>query len=153
MTADLISTDTAWVGLGSNIGHRGQHLARLRGALTESSVTIVAVSPEILTRPVGVTRQGDFHNQVVRLLSPAPWGPRDWLAHCERAEVAAGRRTTYRWGPRVADADILMLGEHGEIRVDEPGLTVPHPELRNRPFERQLLEAAGFRPTSSREQR
>jgi 2-amino-4-hydroxy-6-hydroxymethyldihydropteridine diphosphokinase len=146
MSADPVSTNTAWVGLGSNIGHRGENLARLRGALTASNVQIVAASPEILTRPVGVTRQGDFHNQVVRLESPAPWAPRSWLAHCKTAEIAAGRRTTYRWGPRIADADILLLGEHGEIRVQEPGLTVPHPELRNRPFERQLLGAARFMP-------
>ena len=146
MTADPVATDTAWVGLGSNIGHRGDNLGRLRGALIESNVKLVAVSPEILTRPVGVTRQGDFHNQVVRLRSPALWSPRSWLAHCRAAEVAAGRRTTYRWGPRVADADILLLGAHGEIRVQEPGLTVPHPELPNRPFERQLLDAAGFKP-------
>lgn len=146
MTGDPVSTSSAWVGLGSNIGHRGENLARLRDALTANSVQIVAISPELLTRPVGVTRQGDFHNQVVRLRSPAPWAPRSWLAHCKAAEVAAGRRTTYRWGPRVADADILLLGEHGEIRVQEPGLTVPHPELRNRPFERQLLGAAGFLP-------
>ncbi|HEY6782219.1 MAG TPA: 2-amino-4-hydroxy-6-hydroxymethyldihydropteridine diphosphokinase [Candidatus Dormibacteraeota bacterium] len=146
MTADPVATDTAWVGLGSNIGHRGENLARLRGALTASNVKLVAVSPEILTRPVGVTRQGDFHNQVVRLRSPAPWSPHSWLAHCTAAEVAAGRRITYRWGPRVADADILLLGEHGEIRVQEPDLTVPHPELPNRPFEYQLLSAAGFVP-------
>jgi 7,8-dihydro-6-hydroxymethylpterin-pyrophosphokinase len=38
-----------------------------------------------------------------------------------------------------------MLGEHGEVHVEEPGLTVPHPEIANRPFELQLLEAAGFR--------
>jgi 7,8-dihydro-6-hydroxymethylpterin-pyrophosphokinase len=39
-----------------------------------------------------------------------------------------------------------MLGEHGEIGVQEPGLTVPHPEISNRPFELQLLDAAGFQP-------
>ena len=144
MTAGPPVTDAAWVGLGSNLGHRGRNLARLRAALTENRVEIVALSPEILTRPVGVTAQGDFHNQVVRLQSPAPWPPRRWLEHCKAAEVAAGRRTTYRWGPRIADADILMLGEHGEIDVEEPGLTVPHPELANRPFERELLAAAGF---------
>jgi 2-amino-4-hydroxy-6-hydroxymethyldihydropteridine diphosphokinase len=144
MTADPPATDAAWVGLGSNLGHRGRNLARLRAALTENSVEIVALSPEILTRPVGVTAQGDFHNQVVRLRSPAPWPPRRWLEHCKAAELAAGRRTTYRWGPRIADADILMLGEHGQIDVEEPGLTVPHPELANRPFERELLAAAGF---------
>jgi 2-amino-4-hydroxy-6-hydroxymethyldihydropteridine diphosphokinase len=91
-----------------------------------------------------VTAQGDFHNQVVRLRSPAPWSPQRWLEHSRNAEIAAGRRLTYRWGPRIADADILLLGEHGEIRVQERGLVVPHPEIANRPFEQDLLAAAGF---------
>jgi 2-amino-4-hydroxy-6-hydroxymethyldihydropteridine diphosphokinase len=140
------STDIAWVSLGSNLGHRGRNLARLRAALTDDGVAITAASPEILTRPVGVTAQGDFHNQVVRLRSPDPWSPRRWLEHCVRAERAAGRRATYRWGPRVADADILLLGEHGEIQVHEEDLIVPHPELGHRPFERELLAAAGYAP-------
>lgn len=146
MIAGTVSTDSAWVSLGTNMGHRGRNLSRLRQALTSDGVSITAASPEILTRPVGITAQGDFHNQVVRLHSPAPWPPRRWLEHCRDAEVAAGRRTTYRWGPRIADADILLLGDNGEIQVDEPDLTVPHPELGNRPFERDLLLAAGFRP-------
>ncbi len=140
------STDTAWVSLGSNIGHRGRNLERLREALTSDGISIAATSPEILTRPVGVTAQGDFHNQVVRLLSPVPWSPERWLQHVQAAEVAAGRRTTYRWGPRIADADILLLGEHGEIHVEDPGLTVPHPEIEARPFEIALLAEAGFTP-------
>jgi 2-amino-4-hydroxy-6-hydroxymethyldihydropteridine diphosphokinase len=146
VTDGAVATDTAWMSLGSNMGHRGRNLARLRLALTSDGVTITAASPEILTRPVGVTVQGDFHNQVVRLRSPEPWPPRRWLEHSKAAEVAAGRRTTYRWGPRIADADILMLGEHGDVHVQEPGLTVPHPEIANRPFEQHLLDAAGFRP-------
>jgi 2-amino-4-hydroxy-6-hydroxymethyldihydropteridine diphosphokinase len=144
VTQDQESTDTAWVGLGSNLGHRGRNLARLRDALTARHVTLVTLSPEIVTRPVGVTAQGDFHNQVVRLRSPDQWQPDRWLAHCKAAEVAAGRRYTYRWGPRVADADILLLGEHGEILVQEEGMIVPHPELANRPFEIELLAAAGY---------
>lgn len=140
------ATDTAWVSLGSNIGNRGAHLARLRDALATHGVTIAAASLEILTRPVGVTNQGDFHNQVVRLAGPAPWPPRRWLAHCEEAERAAGRRETWHWGPRVADADVLLLGEHGELHVEEADLTVPHPEIRNRPFLAGLLAGAGYRP-------
>jgi 2-amino-4-hydroxy-6-hydroxymethyldihydropteridine diphosphokinase len=96
---------------------------------------------------VGVTAQGDFHNQVVRLRSPDRWPPDRWLAHCKAAELAAGRRNTYRWGPRIADADILLLGEHGEVHVQEAGLTIPHPELVNRPFEGELLAAAGYSPS------
>ncbi|MFI5285223.1 MAG: 2-amino-4-hydroxy-6-hydroxymethyldihydropteridine diphosphokinase [Candidatus Dormibacteria bacterium] len=146
MSTDPDSSDTAWVGLGSNLGRRGANLARLRDALATNGVDIVAISPEILTRPVGVTAQGDFHNQVVRLRSPVSWSPGQWLAHCKAAEIAAGRRSTYPWGPRIADADILMLGEHGRIHVLQPGLTVPHDELEHRPFERELLAAAGFTP-------
>jgi 2-amino-4-hydroxy-6-hydroxymethyldihydropteridine diphosphokinase len=145
VTGDATATDIAWVGLGSNLGHRGRNLARLRAALGADGVTIVALSPEIVTRPVGVTAQGDFHNQVVRLRSPDPWPPERWLAHCKAAEIAAGRRTTWRWGPRIADADILLLGEHGEVQVRHEGLTIPHPELAHRPFEGELLAAAGYR--------
>jgi 2-amino-4-hydroxy-6-hydroxymethyldihydropteridine diphosphokinase len=140
------STDIAWVSLGSNMGHRGRNLARLRAALTEEGVSIISASPEILTRPVGVTAQGDFHNQVVQLRSPDAWTSRRWLEHCRHAERVAGRRPTYRWGPRIADADILLLGVHGEIHVEEQDLTVPHPELGNRAFEQELLEAAGYTP-------
>jgi len=138
------STATAWVALGSNVGHRGGNLARLREALTRDGVAIVASSSEILTRPVGVTAQGDFHNQVVRLRSPVPWPPQRWLTHCQSAERAAGRRATWRWGPRVADADILLLGDRGEIRVAEPDLTVPHREIAYRPFLVDLLREAGL---------
>jgi 2-amino-4-hydroxy-6-hydroxymethyldihydropteridine diphosphokinase len=145
VSAGPASIDTAWVSMGSNIGHRGRNLARLRDALTAGGVAIVAHSSEILTRPVGVTAQRDFHNQVVRLRSPSPWTPQEWLAHCNGAEIAAGRRPTYRWGPRIADADILELGEHGEVHVTEDDLVVPHPELVHRPFLLELLAEAGFR--------
>ncbi len=139
-------TDTAWVALGGNIGHRGRNLARLRHELTGDGVSIEASSSEILTRPVGVTNQADFHNQVVRLRSAAPWPARRWLTHCQDAERAAGRRDTWHWGPRVADADILLLGDHGEIQVEEPDLTVPHPEIEHRPFLVALLREAGYTP-------
>jgi len=129
--------------MGANVGHRGRALARLRDALARDGVSIDRASSEILTRPVGVTAQADFHNQVVRLRSAEPWAPEHWLAHCKAAEVAAGRRETYRWGPRRADADILLLGEHGEVGVDTPELTVPHRELPNRPFWGRLLREIG----------
>jgi 2-amino-4-hydroxy-6-hydroxymethyldihydropteridine diphosphokinase len=111
----------------------------MREALTRDGVVVEAASREVLTRPVGVTTQEDFHNQVLRLRSPEPWSPRRWLEHCKAAESASGRRPTYHWGPRVADIDILLLGEHGDVRVNSETLTVPHRELRNRPFLMRLL--------------
>ena len=138
------ATDVAWIALGSNVGHRGAALARLREALQRDRVVIEAASSEILTRPVGVTRQADFHNQVVRLRSPEPLSPQSWLALCKAAEIASGRKQTYRWGPRIADADILLLGERGDVAVNQPDLIVPHPQLRERPFLLRLLVEMGM---------
>ena len=42
-----------------------------------------------------------------------------------------GRVRTVRNGPRTIDIDVLLYGER---RVDEPGLTVPHPRLAERRF-------------------
>lgn len=135
----MIPTTVAWVSLGANLGRRGRALARLRTELAGDGVLVEAVSRELLTRAVGVRRQPDFVNQVVRLRAAHPLGAEQWLARCDRAQSAAGRRPTYRWGPRRADADILLLGEHGQLRVALPGLRVPHPELGDRPFFCALL--------------
>ncbi|HEY8755996.1 MAG TPA: 2-amino-4-hydroxy-6-hydroxymethyldihydropteridine diphosphokinase [Candidatus Dormibacteraeota bacterium] len=140
MSGTTTESDVAWVALGSNLGHRGRALAALRDLLARDGVTVEAASSEILTRPVGVTGQPDFHNQVLRLRAPQPWSPQRWLDHSRAAETAAGRRETYHWGPRRADVDILMLGEKGEVQVNEPGLIVPHAEMANRPFIARLLK-------------
>jgi 2-amino-4-hydroxy-6-hydroxymethyldihydropteridine diphosphokinase len=136
-------TTVAWVALGSNIGSRTRALACLRTELQRDGVVIEAASSEILTRALGVTAQADFHNQVVRLRAPEPWAPHHWLMHCKQAEQRCGRRESYRWGPRVADADVLLLGESGEMRVDDDDLKVPHPELSHRPFLARLLRELG----------
>lgn len=134
-----MTTDVAWVALGSNLGNRGQALARLRDLLASNGVRIETASSEILTRPIGVTGQGDFHNQLLKLRAPESWAPQRWLAHVQAAELAAGRRHTYHWGPRRADVDILLLGEHGDVEYSDGELTVPHPEIGNRPFITRLL--------------
>ena len=129
----------AWVALGANLGRRGLALARLRRLLDEPPLHIAAASPELVTRAVGVTTQPDFLNQVLRLDTEPPLTATDWLSRCRAAELAAGRRPTYRWGPRRADADLLLLGERGELRIGLPDLVVPHPALAERPFLCALL--------------
>ena len=141
----MASTDVAWIVLGANIGHRGRALQRLRDELQRRGVVIEAASSEILTRALGPRNQPDYHNQVLRVRSPRSLTPHEWLRLCQEAELAAGRRPTYRWGPRRADADILLLGPQGEVTVSAPDLVVPHPELRNRPFLRRLLAQLGMR--------
>jgi len=129
----------AWVSLGANVGRRETALAALRALLGRPPLQLTAASRELLTRPMGVTAQPDFLNQVVRLVAVPPLAPRAWLAACRAAEAEAGRRPTYHWGPRRADADLLLLGDEGEVRVDEPDLVVPHPHLGKRSFLCALL--------------
>jgi 2-amino-4-hydroxy-6-hydroxymethyldihydropteridine diphosphokinase len=138
------TTDVAWIGLGANVGNRGQALTRLRHELTQRGLVIDSASSEIYTRAVGLQSQPDYHNQVIRVHSASPLAPDEWLRLLKDAEVGAGRKPTYRWGPRRADADILLLGPQGDISVDEPNLVVPHPELSNRPFLLRLLGEIGM---------
>lgn len=42
-----------------------------------------------------------------------------------------GRIRDGRWGPRIIDLDLLL---YGQSVIDEPGLTVPHPEMHRRRF-------------------
>ena len=141
------ATDAAWLALGSNVGNRGQALRRMREELQRRGLVIEAASSEILTRPVGGRHQPDYHNQVLRVRAASALEPLAWLALVKDVERAAGRRPTYRWGPRVADVDILLLGARGEISVRDADLTVPHAELRSRPFLARLLADLDVRVT------
>ena len=81
------------------------------------------------TDPVGYADQPAFLNMVVRLetalAAPA------LLSLGRRIEAERGRVRTFRDAPRTLDVDILLYGEE---RHDLPGLTIPHPRMRDRPF-------------------
>ena len=135
---EAATSEWAWLALGCNIGHRGRALACLRAALETSGLAVEGESAEILTLPVGVTAQADFHNQVLLVRAPAPWPAPSWLEACRAAETVCGRRPTYHWGPRRADADVVLLGRRGEVTsAAEP--VVPHPGLLQRPFWHRLI--------------
>lgn len=129
--------DIAFIALGSNVGDREAHLAfarqRLAG-LPESRVVAVSTIEE--TDPVGLVPQERFLNQMIALETGLP--PRALLRACLAIERARGRQRTTRWGPRTLDLDIVRYDAY---TVDEPGLTIPHPELPRRPFwQRELAE-------------
>lgn len=120
-----------YVGLGSNLGDR---VARLREALRAlgalPKTELVAVSPLYETSPVGGPPQGAFLNAVAQLLTELP--PRRLLQELLALEVRAGRvRGAERNAPRPLDLDLLL---YGDLRLEEPGLVVPHPRLAERAF-------------------
>lgn len=132
----------AFIALGSNLGDRARHLEtgieHLR-ALPRTSV--MAVSGVEETAPLGEEPQGPFLNQMALLRTDLT--PRELLEACRRGEALAGRAPSSRWGPRTLDLDVVR---HGDAVVAEPDLTVPHPEVRNRPF--WIRELAELAPTT-----
>ncbi|QVL47039.1 MAG: 2-amino-4-hydroxy-6-hydroxymethyldihydropteridine diphosphokinase [Thiocapsa sp.] len=120
-----------WIGLGSNLqGPERQVRAALAelAALPESRLR--AASRLYRTAPVGPPGQPDYINAAAHLETRL--APRALLAELHRIELAHGRRRDgTRWGPRILDLDILI---YGDARIDEPGLTIPHPEMARRAF-------------------
>jgi 2-amino-4-hydroxy-6-hydroxymethyldihydropteridine diphosphokinase len=120
----------AYVGLGANLGPREVTLLRAVDLLAEAEgVDVVAVSQLRETDPVGIVDQPMFLNGAVALETSL--SARDLLALLLAVERELGRVRAERWGPRTVDLDLLV---YGDDVVDEPGLRVPHPRVRERRF-------------------
>jgi len=116
------------VGIGSNLGDRLAHLEAGLAGIAQVG-TVLDGSSIYETVPVGEVEQGPFLNAVISIETDL--GPREVLEALLAIEQTRDRNRDVRWGPRTLDLDLLTFGE---VVVDEPGLTVPHPEIRNRRF-------------------
>jgi 2-amino-4-hydroxy-6-hydroxymethyldihydropteridine diphosphokinase len=122
----------ACVALGSNVGDRRAHLVAAIEALARLPRTqLVTASDLIETDPVGPVPQGRYLNAAALLHTQL--APREFLDALLAIERARGRdrRAEERWGPRTLDLDLLL---YGDLVLDEPGLTIPHPRLHERAF-------------------
>jgi len=116
----------AFVGIGSNLGERQDHLRTAVAGLPD----VVAVSQVYETEPVGgPPGQGPYLNVVVELDTALT--ARQILDVARRLEAGAGRQRTVRHGPRTLDVDVLLVGE---AVVHEDDLEVPHPRMWQRRF-------------------
>ena len=124
-------TAVAYIGLGSNLGDRE---ALLRAALARLGATpgvrVAAVSALRDTAPQGgPPGQPRFLNGVAKLETTL--APRALLEVLLGVEAALGRVRAERWGPRKVDLDLLT---YDDVRLDEPGLVLPHPRILERAF-------------------
>jgi len=121
----------AYVALGSNLGERRANLdAAVERLAAAPEVRVLARSSWRETAPVGgPPGQPDYLNGVVEVETSL--APRELLSRIKEIEQELGRVRAERWGPRAIDCDLVLYG--GAV-VDEPGLTVPHPRMRERRF-------------------
>jgi 2-amino-4-hydroxy-6-hydroxymethyldihydropteridine diphosphokinase len=121
----------AYVALGSNLDDPRMQIERAFAALESLRESrLVARSSFYRSPPLGPVPQPDFVNAVAGMLTTldAP----AMLAELKSLEEVLGReRPVVRWGPRRIDLDLLV---HGDARIDEPGLKVPHPGIGERAF-------------------
>jgi len=120
-----------YLGLGSNLGDRAQHLRAALELLPAHGVNVEAVSSAYETEPVGeLLDQPDFLNAAVRVRTALE--PEALLDACKAIEVERGRVFAGpRHGPRALDVDVLLLGE---LELAGERLTLPHPQLSARRF-------------------
>ena len=117
------------IALGSNLGDR-------EGTLTAAAAQLAALLDRFTlssrhdTAPVGVP------DPQPRYLNAAGvgftrLGPRELLARLHDIERAFGRERSVPNASRTLDLDLVL---YGDLVVNEPGLTIPHPRFRERAF-------------------
>jgi 2-amino-4-hydroxy-6-hydroxymethyldihydropteridine diphosphokinase len=119
--------ERAYLSLGSNVGDRAASLNLAIDRL--GCFGVVAVSSFYETEPVEFTAQAWFLNCAVALDSENT--PEELLTSILEIERQLGRARGQKKGPRIIDIDILLFGN---VVVEEPGLSIPHPAIRERRF-------------------
>ncbi|MFQ5557450.1 MAG: 2-amino-4-hydroxy-6-hydroxymethyldihydropteridine diphosphokinase [Acidimicrobiales bacterium] len=124
----------AYLALGTNLGDRranlGQAIGRLGFEHHAGGLRISSLSGLYETDPIGgPDDQGPFLNMVVEVETTLD--PFELLDRCLATEKAGGRTRSVRWGPRVIDVDVLL---YGDVRIESPELTLPHPRMWERRF-------------------
>ncbi|MFW5770782.1 MAG: 2-amino-4-hydroxy-6-hydroxymethyldihydropteridine diphosphokinase [Spirochaetota bacterium] len=128
---------TVYIGLGSNLGDREFFISEAKKRVQRLPGTVILSESDIEeTKAVGHTAQPDFLNMVIKIETGL--SPHHLLDMLLAIEDELGRTRDIPLGPRTVDCDILL---YGEMVIQDNRLTVPHGEIKNRPFIlRQLIE-------------
>lgn len=120
---------TAFVALGGNLGDVSAVLhdtLRAFGGLR--ATRLVGHSHLYRTAPLNAGGP-DYLNAVAELATGLP--PLELLDALQSLEQQAGRERPYHHAPRTLDLDLLL---YGDVQMDTPRLTIPHPRMWERAF-------------------
>ena len=117
------------IALGSNLGDSKQILNQALDLLSQiSGIELISHSSWYETVPVGPP-QPNYVNGCAILETKLL--PEDLLQILLKIEQQFGRIRQERWGPRILDLDILL---YGDLILEMPNLTIPHPRMNERAF-------------------
>ena len=118
-----------FMSLGSNTGNRLIILTKALSELERSGFCIINRSKIWETSPWGFTDQPRFLNMC--LCAETELTPEKMIKTIINIEIKLGRRRSIKWGPREIDIDIIAIGE---MVIETPDLSVPHPHMHERTF-------------------
>lgn len=130
MTVNPRYQGLAYVGLGSNVGDPVEQVNLAIERLDHIvGTSVIACSSLYRSAPFGPVRQPDYINAVVSLRTQL--AARALFSNFQEIERLQGRTRGVRWGPRTLDLDFLVFGD---LEIDDPDLTLPHPGIALRNF-------------------
>lgn len=121
--------NTTYLLLGSNMGNSQAQLDTAIKNIEQQIGAVDRQSKRYATAAWGNTNQPDFLNQV--LIVSTSLSALQLIEVILSIEKKMGRVRTTPNAPRIIDIDILFFNK--DI-IDEPHLSVPHPQIQNRRF-------------------
>lgn len=118
-----------YLSIGSNLGDREKNLSRAIKILEKHGIFVRKRSSLYKTEPWGEKNQPLFLNMALEVETELK--PQELLRVLQNVEIEAGRKRSYKWGPRIIDIDILL---YNHIIVNEDTLKIPHPLMHERDF-------------------
>ena len=126
----MSESETAYIGLGSNLGDRKKNIDNALKMLTQTEgIELVRTSETIETKPLAGSDQTSYINTVAELKTSM--SAQDFHKKMLAVETALGRTRNIKWSSRTIDLDLLLFGD--EI-INETNLIVPHPQMHLRTF-------------------
>ncbi|SFL01043.1 2-amino-4-hydroxy-6-hydroxymethyldihydropteridine diphosphokinase [Proteiniphilum acetatigenes] len=123
---------TVYLALGSNLGDKQKNIEEALDKIEERIGSITSLSAFYLTSPVGFQSESIFVNCVCEVITHL--NIYELFAITQGIEKEIGRSHKSKNGQyadRIIDIDLILAGN---LVIDTPELTVPHPRFHTRSF-------------------